>query len=273
MQAEYSLVFKRAFVASILTLLVLPFSALAHEAWIEPFEYHLKKSPVVRGHLRVGQLFRGAAQLYNTDKFVRFESDDGTSFTKVKGRLGDLPAIKHKLKTPGLNALIYRSTGSVIDYPNWEKFRKFTEQEGVAWAQQAHRDRGLPEQGFSEIFIRYSKSLVSWKHAEGSDRPSGMPFEIVALSNPYLDNAGSLKVQVLWQGEPYRGGQLAVFRKQPQSETERNNVMLDDEGIVTIPIESGHSYLLNSVLMEPREGGKKAPVWTSHWASLTMEIP
>ncbi len=243
----------------------------AHEAWLEPFDYHLEKSPRVSGNIRVGQLFRGNTQLYNPDNFERFEVFHNGKSTKVKGRLGDLPAIKFKLKQPGLHTFVYQSTGSVIHYPTWKKFVDFTNNEGLTWAQKSHIERGLPSENFSEVFVRYAKTLIDWKTSEGQDIASGMPFEILALSNPYQDNATEIEVQVLWQGSPYAKGQLTIFRKSKDSSAERTAVVLDSEGKARLPLNAGFSYLLNSVLIEPIPGKKKAPVWRSHWASMTFQ--
>jgi len=255
------------------TLLLACQPAFAHEAWLEPFDYHLEKSSLVRGHIRAGQFFRGNTQLYNPDKFKRFEVMHNGKARKVKGRTGDLPAIKHKLKQPGLHTLVYQSSGEVIRYPTWEKFQNFSEKEGVSWAQQAHLDRGLPKENFSEIFVRYAKSLIDWKTSEGRDSNSGMPFEIIALSNPYEEGTSTIEVQVLWQNTPYSAGQLTIFSKAKDIETARSTVALDSEGKARLSVNSGFSYLLNCVLIEPIDGKKNTPVWRSHWASITFEMP
>lgn len=251
--------------------LLLCHAANAHEAWLEPFSYHLDKSPRVTGNIRVGQLFRGNTQLYNPDKFERFEVFHNGKSKKVKGRLGDLPAMKFKLKEPGLHTFIYQSTGSVIHYPTWEKFVDFTNKEGLVWAQESHAERGLPNRNFSEVFIRYAKTLVDWKTSEGQDAVSGMPLEILALTNPYQDDTTDIEIQVLWQGAAYKKGQLTIFRKSKDFSTERTIAVLDTEGKARLPLAPGFSYLLNSVFMEPIPGKKKAPVWRSHWASMTFE--
>ena len=252
-------------------ILVFCSTVSAHEAWLEPFNYHLDKSPRLSGNIRVGEFFRGNTQLYNPDQFKRFEVFHKGESRKIKGRLGDLPAIKFKLKQPGLHTLIYQSTGNVIHYPTWEKFVDFTDKEGLTWVQQSHSDRGLPTKDFSEVFMRYAKTLIDWKTSEGEDVATGMPFEILALTNPYQDNPTVMEIQVLWQGSPYDKGQLTTFRKSGDAPAERTTVVLDNQGKARIPLEPGVSYLLNSVFMEPISGKKKAPVWRSHWASMTFQ--
>jgi cobalt/nickel transport protein len=245
---------------------------LAHEAWILPYDFNQDQSAMVKAHLQVGELFKGNSQLYNPDKFERLEVIRNGASTPVQGRMGDLPAIIHKLTEPGMHVLLYQSTGSIISYGNWDKFARFTENEGVSWAQQEHLSRGYPRKDFNEIFIRYAKSLITWQKVDGSDTRSGMPFEIVALNNPYLDG-GKIRVEVLWKGEPYANAQLSVFSKKPGQKAVRATLRTDAEGRVDVPVTSGTRYLLNSVRMEPLEYRHNSPLWRSHWTSMTLQLP
>jgi len=251
---------------------ILTTQAMSHEAWLQPYDFTLEKSPLLRGHIQVGQMLKGSAQLYNPDKFIRLESVQHGEVSPVKGRLGDLPAINHRLQKPGLHVMLYQSKGSVIHYDTWEKFTRFAIKEGVPWAPQAHMERGLPNQDFSETFFRYAKALVYWKHTEGKDARTAMPMEIVALDNPYAADKDQIRVEVLWQGKPYSNAQLTVFSKKADQATERSVVTLDQNGMATVDIAPGKRYLLNSVYLEPIEAKKNSPVWRSHWASMTFEL-
>lgn len=247
--------------------------ATAHEAWILPWQFNQQKVALARAHIQVGQFFKGTSQLYNPDKFERLEVLRNGSVTPIEGRAGDLPAISHQLEEPGLHVLLYQSTGNVTSYSSWEKFVNFTNKEGVSWAQQEHIDRGHPQQDFDEVFIRYAKSLISWQNAEGNDGRTGMQIEIVALNNPYTDGSGQVDIEVIWEGSPYTNAQVSVFRRREGHDAERVIYQADDKGRVSIPIEPVWRYLLNSVQMEPLEDGRNTPLWRSHWASMTLQLP
>lgn len=245
---------------------------LAHEAWILPYDFNQNKSALIKAHIQVGQQFKGNSQLYNPDKFERLEVIRNGASTPVQGRTGDLPAIAHELIEPGMHVLLHQSTGNIISYGNWDKFVHFTEKEGVSWAQQEHLSRGYPREDFNEIFIRYAKALITWQNVDGRDTRSGMPFEIVALNNPYLDG-GKLRVEVLWKGAPYANAQLSVFSKKPGEKAVRTTLKTDTEGRVDVPVSRGTRYLLNSVQMEPLAYRHNSPLWRSHWASMTLQLP
>lgn len=246
-------------------------TAEAHEAWIQPREFISAESPLIVGHIKVGKMLKGTSQLYNRDTFDRFDVWRKNTATPVKGRLGDLPALKHELGEPGLHTLVYQSRGNLITYENWPKFENFASKEGIPWVLQSHIDRGLPRENFKETYIRYAKALIAWQDASGNDAFTGMRFEIVALDNPYLNPGQALPIRVLLDGEPYRDAQVTIFAKRNGNKTERSTTRTDGGGNASIAVQPDTLYLLNSVFIEPLEAKKNAPVWRSHWASLTFK--
>jgi len=254
-------------------LILLPMVSHGHEAWLQPYEYLLKDSPTLRADIRVGQMFKGSSQIYNSDKFVVLDIAQKDYRERIKGRLGDLPAITHTLQKPGLYTLGYQSSGSVISYGNWEKFETFAIKQGLSWVLDEHRKLDFPEQDFDETFFRYAKSLVSWHSSHGQDTRLNLPFEMVALNNPYLGRAVSIEIELVWNSKPYANGQITVFRKPKTGDAVTLSFNTDSLGRAIIPIEAGHQYLLNAVHMLATPENKDASIWQSHWASLTFEVP
>ncbi len=250
-----------------------PLSAIAHEAWIQPVEFRVQKGDPVRAHIRVGQFYRGNSQVYNDDKFVLLQIAYGVEREKINGRLGDIPAIRSSVKQSGLHSLGYQSTGTRVTYETWEKFENFAKKQGVEWILQEHQKRGYAEAGFEETFYRYAKSLFVVDKPDGDDVIFGLPFEIVALTNPYIGTPDHIAVQLLLAGKPHTNAQITVFRRTKDGKAERNIFYTDQQGRASIPTEAGHQFLLSTVYMEAREKKKNASRWHSHWASLTYEIP
>ena len=135
--------------------------ATAHEAWVEPYAYQFEKPTLLNAHLRVGQMFRGNTLLYNPERFERLEISYNGNTQPVKGRLGDLPAIRHRLVDTGLHTVIFVSSAQRITYDSWEKFQKFARNEGIPWLLDAHKQRGLPADDFAETYFRHAKSLIT----------------------------------------------------------------------------------------------------------------
>ena len=73
------------------------FNSNAHEFWIEPSQYQLNDLSI-KAHLRVGQQFQGMVLMYNPKGFKTFKILSGikNKKEKIKGILGDVPAIKTK---------------------------------------------------------------------------------------------------------------------------------------------------------------------------------
>ena len=83
----------------------------AHEFWIEPSQYQSKDS-LITAHLRVGQEFQGMALMYNPKDFKSFKILSGTKNKKekVKGILGDVPAIETKTDLENLLIIFHETT-------------------------------------------------------------------------------------------------------------------------------------------------------------------
>ena len=258
--------------ALICVLAIQPALTIAHEAWIEPSKFQLKKGEVIKADIRVGQRFRGNPLVYNTDITKRLTITNGKSEQNIKGRLGDLPAIKYKSRATGLHILTYESTGKRLTYETEEKFEKFARKEGVEWVLEEHRQRNNPKQNFTESFFRHAKALVAVGHSKGEDRRLGLLIELIAITNPYENNPDAVEVELLWQGTPYSDAQITIFRRPPGAETIRETVRTNDQGRAMIPTYPGQRFLLSAIHMLPQVKKKNAPLWHSHWASLTYKI-
>jgi uncharacterized GH25 family protein len=103
-----------------------------------------------------------------------------------------------------------------------------------------------------------------------------MPFEIVALANPFLDGLTLLDVSLTWKNAPVANAQISVFHKpegaKTAQDTTRHLVITDDQGRAQLSLNEPGSYLLNAVRIDP-VNGPGSVVWQSHWASLTFQIP
>ena len=261
------------FISSFVLYMMMTTLSYAHEAWIEPRQFQLSKKSQIKADIRVGQLLRGNASVFNPDTQARLELHQGETQRKVKGRLGDLPAIKIQPKQAGLTILAYQSYGRRLNYETAEKFTKFANKEGVPWIVKEHQDRGYPADGFSESFFRYAKSLVAVGDAEGTDKRLGLKIEFVLLTNPYIGNPKEIEVMLYWQNEPYANAQISVFRQAPEASTIRETILTDKYGRAVVPAHPGQKFLLSAINMIPQKAKKNGPLWHSHWASLTYRMP
>lgn len=256
--------------------LSLSFSALAHEFWIEPLDFRLERGGSVVANLKVGENMKGDIFPYLPQRFVEFSISGPQGERSVKEPLGAVPAANERALGSGLHILAYHSTPSRVSYESFEKFETFLQEENLEGIVEAHRRRGLPDAGFTEAFTRYAKALVQVGDGAGQDAAIGMPFELVAETNPYADKVKNrLTVRLLWQGQGMADTQIKVFRQTEPGEVDVSKVTTDAEGRATVASEEGGIFLLSAVhMVEPsREVAQNTrAVWQSLWASLTFQV-
>lgn len=251
--------------------------AIAHEFWIEPEAHQVEVGETVPADLRVGQMMSGESFPYLSDQIVVAELHGPEGISAIKGMEGDLPALSVTPSEPGLHVITYHAAANYIVFEDIPTFREYLAYEGLEEVVGLHEDRGLPDTEIAEEYIRNARALLQVGPANPADvdQPTGMPFELVALQNPFVESVAEMEVQLLWQGEPVPDRQVSIFRKpdsgSPAGDPTRSLVATDAGGKAIIPLSDGGFYLLNAVHMEP-VSGPGSVVWQSHWASLTFTV-
>lgn len=255
----------------LILLVIADRTAHAHEFWIEPAEFRIEADGVIAAELRIGQNFKGDRLPYLPTRFERFEIADGEGAVAVTNRTGAMPALEARPSSDGMQILTYLSAPDRLQFGKWDTFAAYLEYEGLGAILQQHEQRGLPQSGFTEIYIRCAKALVmAGSGTRGEDRPTGMPLELVLLGNPFGGQvADTVEVRLLWQGSGLDDFQINVFRKGRDGPVAR--VRTSNGGVAVIPVVGPGPYLLNAVHMEaaPPQSGA---AWRSHWASLTFAV-
>ena len=105
-----------------LLLIAYSIRANAHEFWIEPTQYQLNDD-LINAHLRVGQEFQGMVLMYNPQDFKTFKILSGSKNKKekVKGILGDVPALNTKTKLEDLLIIYHETTDKFVNYKKFQK--------------------------------------------------------------------------------------------------------------------------------------------------------
>lgn len=262
--------------AALLVFGLAPVTA-AHEFWIEPENFMVKPGAPVTAYLRNGEEFKGISLAYFESRFTRFEIVQGDETRAVTGRLGNSPALRTTVSAEGLMIVLHETTPSVITYREWEKFMTFARHKDFPRAEADHAERGLPKDVFRESYTRHAKALVSVGHGRGSDRAFGLETEFVAVTNPYdADFDGVMRVDLVYQGAPRPDAQVEVFSRGPDGSVSIALHSTDARGQAAIPVEPGHDYLFDAVVLRPAsdiEDTSSDPVWETLWAALTFSVP
>lgn len=248
-------------------------AALGHEFWIEPARYQQPAGEPIVAQLKNGQGFTGNNQTFFERRFTRFELIGNGQVLPVAGRSGDIPALTAYVPGDGLWTIVHETTPLRLTYKTWEKFQAFAEHKDFADIRARHEARGLPEAGFVETYTRHAKALVALGDGAGADAATGMETEFVALANPYtVDLTAGFPVRLLYQGAPRADVQVEIFDRAPDGVVTITTTRTDDAGQAVIPVQSGHSYLLDGVVLRPAAAETDA-VWRTLWAALTFAVP
>ncbi len=263
-------------VISICLALLAP-PAAAHEFWIEPLEWQIGADHMAQARLVNGSDFEGVEFAYLPQRFARFDIYTGGQAAPVEGRLGNRPALQVGPLPEGLAVAAYVSTPHTVTYDDRAVFDSFVGHKDLESVASAHDARGLPEDGFTERYTRYSKALIAVGNAAGSDLRTGLETELVALDNPYADDlSDGLRVQLFYGDALRTDVQVELFERAPDGTVALTLHRTDEDGIATLPVRPGHEYLANAVLMrEPSAEDAEASgaVWETLWAALTFAVP
>lgn len=263
-------------VSALIISLLLPGSGIAHEFWIEPEKFRVDDESMLEAYLRNGEEFEGYALAYISSNTIRFDLISGGQQAAIVARQGDSPALNMQAPQSGLNVVVHQNTVSVLSYSNWAKFQRFADHKDFPNVLERHRARSLSEEKFSEAYTRFSKSLIAVGDGAGSDRETGLEIELVALQNPYTDDTSEgMKVIAYYQGEAHPNAQIELFEKSPKDEVTVTFHRTDYKGVVVLPVQPSHRYLVDTVVLrEPSEelAAEKKVVWETLWASLTFAV-
>ena len=260
-----------------LLLIAYSIRANAHEFWIEPTQYQLNDD-LINAHLRVGQEFQGMVLMYNPQDFKTFKILSGSKNKKekIKGILGDVPAINITTNVDNLLIIYHETKDKYVDYKKFQKFEDFVNEKGYQQLINTHFEKGFPESNFIESYRRYAKSLITLNGSEGKDKKTGLLFEFVLDQNPYKElNSEQMSGTLYYKKKPLKKNLVTIFSKYKNTKLSIVNTITDDKGKFTFDIEPGREYLLDSVVIYPLKADpeKNEPIWHSDWASTTFLIP
>ena len=249
------------------SLLALSGVTQAHEFWLQPATYATQPGVPVAIQIKAGEGFEGLEYPWIPSRVA----DVGTTSPQDLLRYSPQPpAIQLSAASNGLTALYYRSNPTELEYESFKDFTDFLQEDGLQWVEASHRARKLPNTGWKERFTRYAKTLVKVGNGEGQDKPGLMPYEWIAVSNPYTTKPQAYTLQLLSAGDPVANAQVTYFTKgnDDVGERERSLAYTDKTGKVNLPVIANAEYLVSSVIMT--EQNSQIMPWQSHWVSITF---
>ena len=255
-------------------LLILPNAGSSHEFWLEPDRYQAPSGENVGIRFRNGEDFKGI-ELSWFDRRIGSVSYvlDG-KFREYRGLPGDLPGMTLTVSDE-LTAVAYSSTMSKLTYDSWDKVQSFVTHKDAPWFNDTHAARGLPQEGVTEGYWRFAKTLIGGEPGNGTDRDFGMETEFVMQSNPFADGIDSVQLILLYQGQPRPDAQVEMWEKSGDAIT-HSFYRTDNQGLVTLPVRAGASYQIDAVVIREPESDQAIEagvMWESLWANMTFGLP
>lgn len=250
--------------------------ANAHEFWIEPVASRVAVGAPLVARTFIGSEFEGEELGNHPSMQVVFDVTLGDRTQPLGGEDGQVPAIDAPSLGEGLHVLRYQSRDFQLTYESYDDFLKFLAEADRMDVARTHDARGLAREDIREVYFRYAKSLVAVGDGAGSDRFLGMPWELVALTNPYTSAPGApMRFEVRFKDKPLPDAALHVFIRTKDGTISDLRVRSDADGVATVPSQVKGTYMVNAIRVLPASERMQRLLgasWQSLWASSTYVV-
>ena len=243
----------------------------SHEFWIDPMKFQFMDNEIFEANILIGENFEGSPVPFSKNYFKISFLHYNQNKIKIKGRLGDIPALKIRKLFSGLNIIQIESITKYIEYNDLTKFEIFTTKKGYPNLVKKHKENDYPD-NFVESYKRYAKSLVSVENINGNDVDTNMELELIFLDNPLKNLKKNKRVLLEYQNKFLSNHQVTVmsFRK---DYFKKEYFKTNNEGFFEFIFKKDTKYLIESVVIIEGSNRKKDKYakWHSLWASYTLK--
>jgi len=247
--------------------------SLCHEFWIDPEKYDLNSNDIIKAGIFIGDNFEGSQIAFSKKYFKNLNLFSKGKKIKIRGRLGDFPALNIKKTFNGLNIIQVESKMNYIDYKGLLKFELFSKKKGYHNLVEIHKEKNYPD-NFVESYKRYAKSLVSIDSIDGNDVDTNMELELIFLDNPLKNLNESKRVLLEYQNKILTDHQVSIMSVRGDN-FKKEFLKTNNEGYFEFFFKKGTKYLIDSVVIIEGSNKKKDNYakWHSLWASYTLKTP
>ncbi len=257
----------------LIILLVIAGSSLgAHEFWLEPRKFNLKKGESLYLHFRVGENFEGmnwnGAQSSVESLHLYYGNVEDDLQPLIPDSIpGD--SLNLQFYDEGTALVTYQSTNKFIELEP-AKFLEYLEEDGLQEAIDYRKEHGELDSIGREHYKRCAKTLfqIGALKDDVYKKQCGMDLEFVPLQHPYSIKKGqTLKFSLLYKKKPLPNARVKLWHR-VNAKTDMKSMTTDEKGIVELPIKIIGKYLLSSVHMKRVDNEDNAD-WQSYWASFS----
>jgi len=254
---------KKKTVFTVLIIATAFISASAHDMWIAPEMYNLKKGESVKATFPSAHVFPA-----DDNKYVEKQTMADTMIISPIGKKSKLNSWKEDiLQSKTLNE---EGTYLIISGNKGGFYTKTTD--GKSEKKPKNEVSNAAKGTYSK---KFTKSLITVGNAGGTSfsKVTGQDLEIIPLVNPALLKAGDqISVKVLLNGKPYETELNATYDTYSKEKNVfAQKVKTDSNGVGKIKLSNTGAWLVRAVNKVPYSDPKKADE-QSYTATLTFSI-
>jgi uncharacterized GH25 family protein len=249
---------------------------LAHEFWLEPQQYIFSRTDEINIRFKAGEHFRGENWTGNQEKVKELKLyyadiiDDLTDALSEEN--GD--SLQFSLHEEGTVVVTFNNLNSFINLEA-EKFNAYLLEEGLQTVLDYRNQHNEKDSVGREFYQRSVKTImqVGALKTEVYKKQTTLPVDIIPLSHPYkLNNGDTLKVKLLFKGEPLVNAKVRAWHKL-LGKVKDTSYISNAKGEISFPVKTTGEWMLSCVTMiRVTDDTNPTPVaasWQSYWGSVT----
>ena len=243
----------------------------AHEFWLNPEKFIYTRGEKINIRFYVGENFEGENWKGNNEKIQSLKLYYGGVSDDLSKNISEQPgdSIEMTMLDEGTNMVAFNSTNSFIEI-DAEKFNEYLEEDGLGNAINYRNQNHENDSAGRELYQRCAKTLIQVGNVKDKtfSVPTGMPLDIIPLSNPYsLNNNDSVSVKIFFRNSPLNNVLVKIWHRE-NNKTEKTELVSNENGEIRFPVSVAGNWMISIVKMERLEKDPKAQ-WQSYWGNLT----
>lgn len=258
--------------ATLLLLMALPASSLAHDTWLIPDHFVVTRDASVLLDLTSGMAFPALETSIKPDRVAAARCRLAGHTFEITTRSLEPRSLRFRtrLAEPGVATFWVELKPRALQLTAAQVREYLDEIDATVAIRKAWADAKKPRR-WREVYTKHSKTFVRVGN-ERSDRlwaePVGMRLEIVPEKDPTTLRAGDeLPVRVLRDGAPMREFPLGlVFEKNSHGKTQKT----DADGRATFRLDRKGRYLIRGT--DLRKASQAGVDWESDFTTLTLSV-
>jgi len=273
---------KRVF--SIVFVVAVSGTALAHEFWLSAASWHVKPGDRATILVNVGDRFPDATSFTAPERVESVRLVGPAGETPIPGPFrrerDSLAADVQAPAQPGTYMGVVTIKPRVLEIKA-EDFESYLAHEGLEAVSAERRRSGESAKPGRERYSRYGKTLL--RVGEGPTdhgpvtQPLGLPIELVPLADPTALEAGDrCRFRLLFEGKPVAGARVGAIYAAAATKPDEwpLTARTDARGEVEFTLNHPGPWLVRAVHMVRRtpKPGLEAVDWESYWASLSFAL-